>query len=377
MSRETIFNESSVLKQIKLTVDGQEIPRDDIQTCEIKYSMFKPAIEAVFVFRDTFNLKSSDVVKFEGNTRVDLELTDYQREMWRNTFVVEQMTISNSSRETYIMLQCADEASHLLYKYTKAGFSKQSASATLRSKLSEAGCEAVLSKNQKKVVLEDPGGSSEWTIPGNLDYYSFFITQMRKEFAYTYQTHYEYRIGKINIGALKQMEHEYTTDATYNPYMFKIHEHAHKDPSKLRVPKLEVIRYEGKQQIKDVVTVDNVLGQLILNGNADAFKDVQDDSGNTMSATTDPLECQLYDLFEPMLKVNQLAIWTVGSFKFGDVGQKVKVKIGSDTVFNKNHLQGNQTASGIYVVTSLTDYITGEKFIQKHVLSRFDNPKPV
>ena len=83
MSRETIFNESSVLKQIKLTVDGQEIPRDDIQTCEIKYSMFKPAIEAIFVFRDTFNLKSSDIVKFEGNTRVDLELTDYQREILR------------------------------------------------------------------------------------------------------------------------------------------------------------------------------------------------------------------------------------------------------------------------------------------------------
>lgn len=377
MSRETLFNESTPLKQIKLTVDGQEIPRDDIQSIEIKYDMFNPCIQAVFIFRDSFNLKSSDIVKFEGNTRVDIELTDYQREMWRNTFVVQHMEMSNSSRETYILLQCADEASHLLYKYSKADFSKQSASATLLDKMSYTGSLDSLNKNQKLILLDDPGGASEWTIPGNLDYYSFFISQLRKEFAYFYQTHYEFRIGKINIGSFKQMEYEYTTDATYNPYMFKIHEHTHKDPSKLKVPKLEVIRYEGKQQIKDVVTVDNVLGQLIMNGNADAFKEVQDDSGNTMNATTDPLECQLYDLFESMLKTNQLAIWTVGSFKYGDVGQKVKVKIGADTVFNKDHLQGNQTASGIYVVTSLTDYITGEKFAQKQVLSRFDNPKPI
>lgn len=377
MSRETIFNESTPLKQIKLSVDGQEIPRDDIQSVEIKYDMFNPCIQAVFIFKDSFNLKSSDVVKFEGNTRVEVELTDYQREMWRNSFVVQKMEINNSSRETYIMLQCADEASHLLYKYTKADFSKQSATATLKSKLSEAGIESVLSSNQKKVVVNDPGGSSEWTIPGNLDYYSFFISQLRKEFAFIYQTHYEYRIGKIDIGSLKRMENEYTTDATYNPYMFKIHEHAHKDPSKLKVPKLQVIRYEGKEQVIEEVTVDNVFGQLILNGNGDAFKEIQDDSGNTMNATTDPLECQMYDLFEPMLKTNQLAIWTVGSFKYGDVGQKVKVKIGADTVFNKDHLQGNQTASGIYVVTSLTDYITGEKFVQKQVLSRFDNPKPI
>ena len=342
MSRETIFNESTPLKQIKLEVDGQEIPRDDIQSLEFKYDMFNPCIQAVFIFRDSFNLKSSDIVKFEGNTRVKVELTDYQREMWRNSFVVQKMEVSNSSRETYIMLQCADEASHLLYKYTKADFSKQSATATLKSKLSEAGIESVLSSNQKKVVANDPGGASEWTIPGNLDYYSFFISQLRKEFAYIYQTHYEYRIGKVDIGSLKQMENEYTTDATYNPYLFKIHEHAKKEPSKLKVPKLQVIRYEGKEQTIEEVTVDNVFGQMILNGNGDAFKEVQDDSGNTMNATTDPLECQMYD-----------------------------------TVFNKDHLQGNQTASGIYVVTSLTDYITGEKFVQKHILSRFDNPKPV
>ena len=98
MSRETIFNESTPLKQIKLEVDGQEIPRDDIQSLEFKYDMFNPCIQAVFIFRDSFNLKSSDIVKFEGNTRVKVELTDYQREMWRNSFVVQKMEVSNSSR---------------------------------------------------------------------------------------------------------------------------------------------------------------------------------------------------------------------------------------------------------------------------------------
>ena len=376
MSRETIFNESTPLKQIKLIVGGQEIPRDDIQSLEIKYDMFDPLIRAVFVFRDTFNIKNSDA-KFEGDTKVDVQLTDYQRKMWRNTFIVQTANAFNTARESYINLLCVDEASYKVLKYTKAGFSKKSASSEYKSKLAECGAEGILSSNQKKIVLADPGSGNEWAIPGHLDYLNLFVAQMRKEFAYVYQTHYEYRIGKIDLGSLKQMPHEYTTDATYNPYMFKIHEHQVKDPSKLKVPKLEVIRYEGKTAKKDVVTVDNVLGQLILNGNADAFKSVQDDASNTMNATTDPLECQLYDIFEPMLKVNQLSIWTVGSFEFGDVGQKVKVKIGADTVFNKNHLNGNQVASGMYVVTSLTDYIAGEKFVQKQVLSRFDNPKPI
>lgn len=377
MSRETIFNESTPLKHIKLMIDNQEIPRDDIQSLEFRYDMFCPEIQASIIFRDTFNLKSSDIVKFEGNTKVTVHLTDYQRKLWINTFIVQRIEVCNNARESYITLLCVDEASYRLFKYTKADFSKKSASETLVSKLAECGVSSILSSNKKSTILNAPSNATEWAIPGNLDYLSFFKSQLRKEFAYLYQTHYEYRVGKIDIGSFKMMEHEYTTDATYNPYMFKIHEYLIKEPSKLKVPKLEVIRYEGKTQSKDIISVDNVLGSLVLNGNADAFKHVQDDDGDTMNATTDPLECQLYDLFEPMLKINQLSIWTVGSFEFGDVGQKVKVKIGADTVFNKNHLNGNQAASGIYVVTSLTDYIAGEKFVQKHILSRFDNPKPI
>lgn len=378
MSRETIFNESTPLKQIKLTVGGQEIPRDDIQTVEIKYNMFNPSVDAVVIFRDTFNLKSSDIVKFDGSTKIVIEMTDYQREMWRNEFVVQESSISTGSREVFITLKCVDSASHCLFKYTKAGFSKQTATETLAGKLGEAGVQSILAANQKRVVVAPPDYEpGEWTIPGAVDYYSFFPSQLRKECSWLYQTHYEYRIGKIDIGSLVEMPHEYTTDATYNPYMFKIHEHVLKEPSKLTIPKLDVIRYTGKKQSRDLVSVEDVMGSIVLNGNADAFKGVQDDTGNTMAASTEPLACQLYDLMEPMLKVNQLAIWTVGSFKFGDVGQKVKVKIGADTVFNKNHIQGNQTASGYYICTGLTDYITGEKFIQKHILSRFDTPKVV
>lgn len=378
MSRETLFNESSMVKQLTLKLDGQEIPQDDIQSCEVKYDMFSSCIIAVFIIKDTYNLKSSNTVKFNGDTKIEFSATDYQRNMWRNTFRVQTTSIETAARSTYIKLTCFDEASYLLYNYTKAGSSKQSATQEIRAKLAETKVQASLDNNHKTVKTSSSDFDGQaWTIPGSLDYYSFFTEQLKKEFSYIYQTHYEFRIGKIEPNSLRMMDHEYTTDATYNQHMFKIHQHSIKDPDKISIPKLSVIRYVGKEKKVDKVTVDNVMTSIILNGNADAFKNVQSTDGDIMLATTDPLPCQLYDLFESMLKVNQLAIWIVGDFKYNDIGQRVKVKIGADTVFNKNHIQGNQTASGVYVCTSLTDYFTGGKFVQKAVLSRFDNPKVV
>lgn len=379
MSRESVFNESSVLKALKLTVQDQEIPQDDIQSCEVRYDMFRTFIEAVFIIRDTFNLKSSKLLEMNGNIKIKFSVTDYTREIWLNTFIVQDAQIMPQNRETYIVFHCIDEASHKMLKFHKSLFGRNSICDEFMKQVSATGVSSVLSANKKQTKQSgtDHPRTIPWNIPGNQGYLEFFGDYLQTEFAFLYQTHYEYRVGKINVNDLQMMEHEYTTDATNTHHLFKIHDHKIKEPSKITIPALKVMRLEGKEITTETVSVDNLAGQIVLNGNADAFKEAQDPGGPMDLPTSKELGTQLSELFMQMLRLNQLSIWTVGSLKYGDIGQRVKVKIGADTVSNKDHLQGNQTASGIYVVTGLSDLFAGGKFIQKHMLSRFDNPKVV
>ena len=159
-------------------------------------------------------------------------------------------------------------------------------------------------------------------------------------------------------------------------YQFHIHEYKRSNANRVKQFHFKnAQRLINGQIVVDKFRLDDIKQYIELNSNFNNYKSIliNNENDSLTSNASESVEAQRFDAFESLIKSNELVVYIPGRFYHG-IGTIIETELTLPNADNDKALKGDPTLSGKWLITRLTDKIIGDKFIQRLVLNRFDNP---
>lgn len=377
MSNE-IFTKTTYTRQIKVKINDQNIPDDDVLTIDMTNSFFTFGLRATLVFKDSYAILNSKVIKFDGSTTVEIVVFDFMQNRRKFLFVVQDMNVQDAPRVNVVTLVLIDPFAYkLMNTYVPKSFNSN-ITAAFGEVVSNYHLDRELQKNGLSLDLGNAGEVRNFVINSGESIYSFFNREFRRANVRMWQDLENVHVREFKLGTAKVNEQPYKVNCTNNNYLFKVHEYRKYDVSKSAVydfaPVQIVTRFRNKEVTQETVNLSDFYHDLLLNGN-DIFKNLQGDTvGKSFSTYNDTVEAQKYDLFETFINNERMDIIVPGTLVENQPGIVVNVVVPDKTQYVEANQIGNRTSSGKWFVKVVQSKFIGGKFVQRLRLGRFDHP---
>ena len=377
MSLKTLFGDSSLTRNFKIFLDNILLKNDEIITFEIKFDMFSYFTFAYLSFRDSFSISNSNKIKINEETTVRVEILDRYNCFFKCKFKPVKFYFDDTEKRVRnININLVDEISFNLAKEMDSKSFDGKITNFFKEQFKKY--ELPFGNDVFKFSEKHNCGDEKLISSSGETTFDFFKSRLKMQGIAFWMNHYEFALKELDVKNFNDKSNSicYRTDITNNDNIFKINQVKRKNSSKTSIPisTIEYTQTNGKLQLTKTISVKDLVHRVQLNNNASEF--ISEDKNNKISVTTSyGAKLEEFNQLIRMLKNNQIIIFVSGSFKYGNVGNIVKVFVDSKSPYIEQQLSGDPSASGKYIITSVVDKFIGTKFAQKITLSRFDNPK--
>lgn len=380
------------LKSLSIEVDDRKIEFDDLITFECTHNLFTFGIYGVVVFRDTYDIFNAKKVKITGQTKVKLVFADTFGKWYFKSFSVIDVENNEDGRVKTVTLKLLDDFTYKL-RTTYSNSLKTSRFnsdivSVFKNVISQLGLNTLLNKEKIKTDFVSCDDRYSMIIPNGIALYDWFLQEFRKSNIRLWFDNFNLHCKELKITDLKINNKEikdknggdiqvtYTNDNQNYDCVYHIREFEKQFGNKIvPFPKIAVNRVVDKSHYTETINLDTFCKEIILNKNDD-FSQIQESSAMSVTHLSDTLKAQKYDLFENYIQQNKMIIVVAGNLRDLNAGSITNTYFKNTTSqFRELQLSGDVTSSGVYLIIEVTHKIVGDKFIDRAVLSRFDNPK--
>lgn len=381
-----ILLNNTVCKFIEIKIDDYAILIDDIASLEIKHDFSNLAITGKLKFKDSFDISSAGLVKFNNKNKLTISIKDFSETSSFRSFVVtaaNNVVINERVKVWDITFQ--DAISYAMQN-TYGGVSFYGSAITcLTSLFDQMGINTILSTDKMTKDIVDTCTEREFTVPSNQTIYDFFVYQLRKDNIRIYQDRTTLHIKEVKPAKLIPAKDPksgddlvFTNNIPNNDYLFKIHDFMDfKNPAgKLNQlsPIIKVFSSVDTGVDTTTILLDDVFADLKLNDLEITGIQVTDGEKHVTAPDASP-GAQKADLFDAFMKNQQMFIAVPGTLRYGNVGSIVSLDMKGGIAGQDTNLEGDVLTSGKYLVLGVSDRLIGDKFIQRLYLGRLDGKK--
>lgn len=383
---ETIFNDSSVLKEFKVWINEYELLNEDVVSFGIDWKYHNFVVQGNMVFKDSFELSSQGV--FDGVTTVKVYAVDMFGKQFMKTFRMNSIRVDEYSGRFKVMnISFMDE---LYYKLDNTYLSKSFTAdpmTAFKEYLEYLGFNDTYWKENKiEIDFDELSNSYSFVVPQDQSAFEFFYNILRNNSLRMYQTRYGFEIknvdfSKLSVSKIDNDDIIFTNNTSNNEYVFKIHDFAlsynNIFDANRKKPKTKLLAYSFEN--KNIIDISSNLNDnySIITLNNKDMSGLQQTDGEKMKINSvvnsngEKLDTQ--DIY---MNNNTLEIAVVGNFKYTELGTIVKVIIRGNPTMEKTSLESDIVHSGNYFINEINDRFIGNRILQKIQLVRADFQEP-
>lgn len=377
---EKVFNNSTILKEFSVHIDGVEFPAEDVISIEITQSFYNFQMKGMMKISDTYDVNSR--VTLNGENKLSLTFKDFSGVTFNKSFVI--VGVQNTQHEerfNVLDLALQDEISYILENsYISKGFSDTPVNA-FKEYLTHLGIDDLIASAEMTYKITDTSAVRDFTVPQNVSVLEFFTSIFREENIRLWQDRSSLYVSEVKPNAIPPQEFNgetvvFTNHTLNNEYLFKIHEFVDmKYPVQElnhKSPRSRNFRYNYNKEIIDTTkNLPELFPDLKLNTvDTSNLQQTQGEKFLTQSFFT--TDNQDYDLFNTFMGTSTFSIVVPGVFEVNNVGKVIEIEMKGNNIYSETQLSGDIVASGKYFITLVQDKIIGGKYINKLKINRVD-----
>jgi len=386
MGFEKILNDTSVLRYIHVSIDGEQLFPHDILSIEFAQNFDEFGIGGHMLFRDTFDINNNGLITLNGDNKLVISVKDFLGTSNKRTFRIVNTTVEPSGDrfKLYKFFFIDEITFQLMNSYVSKSFTGTPVAA-FQSYMTELGIDKLLSADKLTTNITDTSTSDSFVVPQNISVLDFFTERFKQENIRIWQDRNGLYIKEINIGALTPMQNDgkdivYSNKTLNNEYLYKVHEYMENKNSVMRTnsekPIMRTFRYNNDKKIVDLTrNLTDVVPNIKLNTlDATGLQLTTGEKYDKQSFFT--TGNQDYELFDSYGKNNSIDIVCSGSLKDSNIGNVALLELNGVVLSSDTALKGDVLTGGKYFISKVTDKIMGDKYINKITLSRVDARTP-
>lgn len=384
MGPEKLLNDSTLLRQTSISIDGFSLIPDDIITLEFSQDLFEFGIEGTLKIKDSFDIFNNGEIRFIKDNKITVYIEDFlQKKSIRTYYITDVRTIQQNERFKILDISFIDE---ITYKLKNTYLSKSFNStpvAAFQEYLEHLGINDLLTASKLTTNIIDTSTVTSFVVPQDRNVLNFFMYLFKRYNIHMYQDLNSLNITEIIPSSLtlKQLDGNnvlYTNATLNNGYMFKIHEYESVTnqtySSNLSKPAEMIYRYDTEKVItKDTFNLVDVYNDLKIN-NLDMSTVQPGNKFSTQASTS--TDKRKYELFNEFINNSELAVVVPGSVEFGNIVSLINTEFSGNPLFSDTAHERDFYMSGKYIITKVSSRLLGDRFIQKLTCSRLDHQTP-
>lgn len=374
------INESSLYKNLNITLGDQLIESDKITDMEINWSNN---------FRVTGYIKVNDIYDIANSTVIDssktvvVYLSDLHDEFYSREFKIVNILETKSQNDKMLKLEIQDIVSwELENTYISKGFAGKKLSDIFKHYLSLKADSLISGFPIEKNISDTTISRENIVVPLHMNFLDFIESELNKEGFVIYQDKKSINLVSakdIVHSKLDKVEHVYKQVDSNILYGFKIigysmNYNSLKVTNKLPIKQTLVYNPKTKSMDKYEQNLSTIYRDIKVTGEEDASQLTNGEFRETQEyGTSDNLFLETLRTYE---KSSKLEVAVPGNVKFNKTYYIMDVLLSGNQFATNSQASGDLRLSGEYVCTGIIDKIVpGEKFIQKLKLNRVDYGK--
>jgi len=383
---ETLLDKKTVLKNITINIGTLEVLIDDIVTVELRHGIDDFGIFGHVAIKDTYDFNNSGLVDMNGDSLLQLSLTDFSGNKNKRTFRILKIEVepTDDNRFKLYSFYIRDEISFILDNtYLSKSFNKTPVQA-LSDCMTHLGIDAIANSDLLSTNIIDTTTVDKFVIPQNMSVLSFFKNRLKEENVHIYQDRQSLNIKQIDLNNLVLNKNSqgqdilYSNNASNSQYLYLVHDYQQtkNDLTNVssRTPVSRIFRFTQDKNILDVTKNHaDVVGGLSLNTHQPKFPNMSEKYKTQIVKGT---KLQDFDLFQSLIEVNTLDISVPGDVKNANAGTLINLDMKGNILNTDSMNKGDVNTGGKYLIKSVSDRIINDKLIHRYTIVRVDSRAP-